>query len=359
MDARIGIILNVARDDDFRPATKRELERRMGSTCSICRDSTSGPRASGQGVVNIGVAAHITAASRDGPRYDEALTGEQRRATTNGIWLCQSCAKRIDSDEYRFTIEELREYKALAETAAQDKVAPPHHHGRERNRYLVCAFDVDGTLLRGPGFRYSWHSIWRYLDYDDGIRRRLFQSYLQGELSYEEWCSQCLYYFRMARLSRRDLVEIGLSLRPVENLEIGIEILKHEGFRVGIISGGVDSVLEAVIPKYCDIFDFVHINHFGFDDAGYLAHIRPTPFDFEGKVVALRRECERLGSTLRSGVFVGEGENDRHVCEALRLQDGLAIACPPNCRDVELAADVTIWDDDLQAVAKAIVSRLR
>lgn len=48
---------------------------------------------------NAGVAAHITAASPGGARYDAALTPEARADIGNGIWLCQNHARLIDNDE--------------------------------------------------------------------------------------------------------------------------------------------------------------------------------------------------------------------------------------------------------------------
>jgi hypothetical protein len=72
--------------------------------------------------LNIGVAAHITAASPGGPRYDPNLSAEDRKSPDNGIWLCQSCAKLIDSDQQRYTVSLLREWKRLAEEAALQEV---------------------------------------------------------------------------------------------------------------------------------------------------------------------------------------------------------------------------------------------
>ena len=69
-------------------------------------------------VVNIGVAAHITAASADGPRFDPSLTPDERRSVENGIWLCQSCAKLVDNDPIRYGADVLRQWKVLAEKSA-------------------------------------------------------------------------------------------------------------------------------------------------------------------------------------------------------------------------------------------------
>ena len=106
--------------DDFTSATKDLLAKRVGFKCSNpgCRQPTSGPQADPSGAVNIGVAAHITAASPDGPRYDATLTPELRRATDNGIWLCQTDAKLVDNDAVRYTVDSLRDWKARAEEAA-------------------------------------------------------------------------------------------------------------------------------------------------------------------------------------------------------------------------------------------------
>ena len=106
--------------DDFSKATKELLARRVGFLCSNpdCRKATSGPQDDPIGVVNLGVAAHITAASPGGDRYDKSLTSEQRIDSSNGIWLCQTCAKLIDNDAERFDIQTLESWKRSAERTA-------------------------------------------------------------------------------------------------------------------------------------------------------------------------------------------------------------------------------------------------
>ena len=74
--------------DNFSAVTRRILALRVGHLCSNpdCRAPTSGPsEQSGAGVINLGVAAHITAASPGGPRFDVDLTPEKRAAVENGI----------------------------------------------------------------------------------------------------------------------------------------------------------------------------------------------------------------------------------------------------------------------------------
>lgn len=65
---------------------------------------------------------HITAASPGGPRYDSRLSPGERSEHENGIWLCQNCAKLIDNDAVRFTVDVLRKWKSGAEAEAKDRV---------------------------------------------------------------------------------------------------------------------------------------------------------------------------------------------------------------------------------------------
>jgi hypothetical protein len=114
----------LSKRDDFSPKIKEALARRVGFRCSnpSCQKPTIGPSSTPTGIVSIGVAAHITAAAHGGKRYDQNLTSEERKDFNNGIWLCQICAKLIDSDELKYTIEVLRNWKIDAENSARNNL---------------------------------------------------------------------------------------------------------------------------------------------------------------------------------------------------------------------------------------------
>jgi hypothetical protein len=120
-----------ANRDDFSPEVKDILARRVGTACSNpnCRQSTSGPQEDPKKVLNIGVAAHITAASRKGPRYDDKLTADERTSVENGIWLCQNCGKLVDNDALRYPTDLLRRWKQLSEEAARLSIESPSDAG--------------------------------------------------------------------------------------------------------------------------------------------------------------------------------------------------------------------------------------
>lgn len=116
--------------DDFSVATKELLAKRVAFRCSNpgCRQVTSGPQKNPIKVINIGVAAHITAASADGPRYDPSLTPKERRSAKNGIWLCQSCAKLVDNDPLRYGRDILHQWKITAEANAAHELEHSRSH---------------------------------------------------------------------------------------------------------------------------------------------------------------------------------------------------------------------------------------
>lgn len=106
--------------DDFPTSVRETLAKRVGYLCSNpnCGQMTSGPQEDPTRTINLGVAAHITAASPGGPRYDVSLPRDQRLSVDNGIWLCQTCAKLIDNDTERYSIAVLRGWKRSAEQRA-------------------------------------------------------------------------------------------------------------------------------------------------------------------------------------------------------------------------------------------------
>lgn len=69
---------------------------------------------------------------RRGPRYDPSLTPEQRSSIDNGIWMCRSHGALIDSDHTIYSVEQLKNWKQLAETQ-QSLLLQMTHRVRQNN----------------------------------------------------------------------------------------------------------------------------------------------------------------------------------------------------------------------------------
>lgn len=93
--------MNAKKRDDFKKSDIEILSKRASYICSNpdCRNLTIAASVLDESKFTyIGVAAHITAASVGGPRYDDTLSSEERSSITNGIFLCGNCSIMIDKN---------------------------------------------------------------------------------------------------------------------------------------------------------------------------------------------------------------------------------------------------------------------
>lgn len=154
--------------DDFSQKTKDLLANRVGWKCSNpnCRKATRGAGTKKEDIINIGVAAHITAASKGGPRYSENMTTQERSSAENGIWLCQSCSKLIDSDVDRYTVAKLKKWKEISEQMAvldlEEATEKEIREDKKLIKFYVQCFDR-------PAFRDRIYQEGRMEDFDKAI----------------------------------------------------------------------------------------------------------------------------------------------------------------------------------------------
>src|ERR1700743_1084457 len=109
--------------DEFPASVKRDLAERAGFRCSFpgCDAVTIGPSdESARATANTGEACHIAAAS-GGPgarRVVPSMARADRVSYDNGIWMCRTHGTLIDTDEVRFTIPLLKQWRSAAERRA-------------------------------------------------------------------------------------------------------------------------------------------------------------------------------------------------------------------------------------------------
>jgi hypothetical protein len=151
------MLLGMNARDDFSRDVKNQLALRVAFLCSnpICQRFTTGPRSGSNKSVNIGVAAHITAASPGGPRYDPTALPEYRKGIENGIWLCQVCAKLVDNDTARYSAAVLTAWRATAERDALARLetgSSPH--------VTTVLEDFEREINPRFGFSFLYPTLW-------------------------------------------------------------------------------------------------------------------------------------------------------------------------------------------------------
>jgi HAD superfamily phosphoserine phosphatase-like hydrolase len=222
-------------------------------------------------------------------------------------------------------------------------------------RYKLVAFDLDGTLLRGERFVFSWEAVWSELRISPNVRRKLRSQYRLGATgavpeariaAYRRWCEAAVTHFRLRRLTRDQLAQVAHRLRLTKNCREALTRLRDAGIATAIVSGGLDTFLVDCFPDFRDYFDFVFINRLTFDADGVVDGVVATPYDFEGKAEALLLACRTVGCTAEETVFVGDHFND----EAIMLRADLSIAYPPMDKVAGDTAGESIETDDLTLV---------
>jgi len=213
-----------------------------------------------------------------------------------------------------------------------------------RENLELVAFDVDGTLIRGPDGLNVWEILNRRFIGDSTINRQRLADYLAGRISYAEWVELDVIGWRDAGADRPSMIDALGPLRLVSGAREALDRLKQAGLRLIVISGTLDLMLNTVFPDHP--FEEVYANHVGFDAEGAISHWRATPFDMSGKAQVLRSVALREGIPLERCAFVGDSSNDTWVARVA----GLTVAFNPNCEELQQLASVVVRSDDLRDI---------
>lgn len=214
----------------------------------------------------------------------------------------------------------------------------------------LIAFDVDGTLVRHPSGRVIWEVLnLRYGGSDERNRQR-YRRYRSGEITYAEWVAMDVGDWIAGGATREEVLESVEEFDLIEGARDAVHELKARGFKLAVISGTIDIVLDSLFPDHP--FDTVYTNRIFFDDDGRLDSWRATPYDGHGKVTAIKRLAEHHAVPLSRSAFVGDGENDEPVLGVT----GFFVAFQPRSRVLAEGADVVINDNHLRGLPALFAS---
>ena len=171
--------------DNFSKKIIQILRERVAHRCSNpdCRVVTSGPTKKVDKANNLGTAAHICAASKGGPRYDEKMTKKERGSIDNAIWLCRNCSFRIDNDETGYPVNLLYQWKKEAEKKASQEMGKPLPDNKELSNMLAIACGKKTRTFLPNAISNIHYAAEDYLEKLDP-RFEVNSSFYQGQTSY-------------------------------------------------------------------------------------------------------------------------------------------------------------------------------
>lgn len=211
--------------DDFNKKTIDLVAKRVAYRCSFdgCGIATIGPKYGDKtNTSNIGVACHICAASKNGPRYDEKMTREERSSAENCIWMCQTHSVLIDREPEKYTAELLHKWKEKAEKAASNNLAN-YQFSKDQLKKKETLEKMFDDLIKDGNYDvlHQLISQSKYSDKDNEIL-------LRYEIIYNVYCNReavilsINYYLEHVKEKKCDEI---LKILVENNFALGIDLI--------------------------------------------------------------------------------------------------------------------------------------
>ncbi len=180
-----------------------------------------------------------------------------------------------------------------------------------KSKIRLIVFDLDKTLIK--------NSSWQRLNYAFGISKKqdqaLLKEYEQGKLAYVAWIQRLLLlYLQHKEPSKKEVLAVLKKYHFKKGAQGTIKYLKSKGFKLAIISGSINLLVEDVakelgIPKKHALAN----NTFVFNAKSKLTKIKTMADDPEAKLLMLKKLCQNLKISANSCATVGDGDNDRSL----------------------------------------------
>ena len=106
---------------------------------------------------------------------------------------------------------------------------------------LIC-FDLDGTLVDDT--IYIWKTLHEYFNTNKQTRLQAFDNYFNKIISYKEWFDTDLKLLKDKGATKNKILKMLNSLTPMNGAFATLNTLKNRGYKVAVISGSLDIVVN-------------------------------------------------------------------------------------------------------------------
>jgi phosphoserine phosphatase len=190
-----------------------------------------------------------------------------------------------------------------------------------RNRRLVV-FDMDSTLVKAEAIDEMAQAA--------GVAEAVASitaAAMAGDIDFEESLAQRLAALR--GLDESALAEIAQGIPLMDGAERLIDILKHLGFKIAVISGGFTYFARHLQQRLG--FDYVYANELEIVDGKLTGNIVGEVINARRKAEIVREIAQKEDIRLAQVVAVGDGANDLPMLAEAGL--GIAFRAKPLVRE--------------------------
>ena len=203
---------------------------------------------------------------------------------------------------------------------------------------------MDGTLVEHPEQLVIWQLLNRRFLGDLEVSDQRYVDFMGGKFDYDAWVALDVSDWIANGARREEMVEQVRELRIIPGAHEVLAELKKRGYRLAVISGTLDLVIEEFFPEHP--FEAIYTNKLVFDRSGKLKGWEATRYDMEGKARALESLAKRFHLSLSECAFVGDHENDVAVATAA----GFSVGFNPKTPKLEAVVDRVVRSDSLLPV---------
>jgi phosphoserine phosphatase len=209
---------------------------------------------------------------------------------------------------------------------------------RPLSHYKLVVFDLDGTLTAEKSI---WEYIHRKLDKWYGYAENYQSQFLQGEISYKQFCELDAQVWKGIKVNQLWDIVRGVPFNPgVDELT---SLLKGLGLRLTLISSGLSLLSEWVKEKYG--FDYAVSNRLLHEDDVLTGEVEiKVHYDRKAEWVQSITDIFRIRSN--EIIAIGDSVGDMEMFEIA----GYSISFNSSSPKLDQIADVVIKGNDLSHI---------
>lgn len=185
-------------------------------------------------------------------------------------------------------------------------------------RFRAVLFDLDGTLTP---VRSVWQHLHEALEVWNGAAERHQQAYLDGSISYEEFCARDAEHWKGRRVSELRSIADRIPYRP--QAREGVDAVRASGALAGVVSTGLTLLADRVHAELGLAFTIANRL---VTRRGVLTGEVKVNVEHHRKGEAVELFCRQFAVDPEEVISVGDSEGDISMFE----KTGYSVAFNPN-----------------------------